>query len=467
MTLHQVQPGDTLEGVARKLYGDNWRAGMAQMMSDNGIRLNKYGSPLIQPGQDLKAWDLSVYSDKALTKMGSYTDAVMANNDKGLAYKAELETQRAQQQAAIAEQQRYGAQLADIRDESYRMAAHAVVQSELARRPAASDYATFAGGTIRNLFVSTVAGIDSLGTFLLTGGNVDAAAAVNTSIQEKYGWKPTSPREQSIAYSLATSAPVQFLNNLKQSTGEYYYSRYGALAGAAGYTAPDALLTLAAPYAGKVAGVVAGGAVDVAVTGGRAIAEALAPQSGRMLEQFAYKMGATSYAVPPEFGGIGGAPESVAFDATKVTVKDIPTFKSGQFNEWFDSRTSDEIAALYEQPSLRAKIESGLRGAGGNHEMLMVAEAPKWSQWGATAKMVQEDFAIPISDLNEGGLANGWTHATGLEGSTATGSKTVHNQLQKIIQNSDSLSDFKVNIRPWAEKWINGGYEALPPGFHN
>jgi len=116
---------------------------------------------------------------------------------------------------------------------------------------------------------------------------------------------------------------------------------------------------------------------------------------------------------------------------------------------------------------LRAKIESGLRGAGGNHEMLMVAEAPQWSQWGVSAKMVQKDFAIPISDLNEGGLANGWKHSTGLEGSTAPGSKMVHNQLQDIIQNTSSLSDFKINIRPWADKWITGGYDALPPGFHD
>lgn len=98
--------------------------------------------------------------------------------------------------------------------------------------------------------------------------------------------------------------------------------------------------------------------------------------------------------------------------------------------------------------------------------MLMVAEAPQWSQWGVSAKMVQEDFAIPIADLNEGGLANGWKHSTGLEGSTAPFSKTVHNQLQDIIQNSTSLDDFKSNIAPWAEKWITGGYDSLPPGFH-
>ncbi|MFP5393315.1 MAG: RHS repeat-associated core domain-containing protein [Gammaproteobacteria bacterium] len=154
-------------------------------------------------------------------------------------------------------------------------------------------------------------------------------------------------------------------------------------------------------------------------------------------------------------------------DIANMKAADIPSFKSGGFNKWFDAKTSEELALMYERPALREKIKAGLRGDGGKHEMLMVAEAPKWSQWGVKAKEVQEDFAIPIADLNEGGLANGWTHSTGLKGSTAPGSKTVHNQLQEIIQNSNSLPEFKTNIRPWADTWITGGYDALPPGFHN
>ena len=154
-------------------------------------------------------------------------------------------------------------------------------------------------------------------------------------------------------------------------------------------------------------------------------------------------------------------------DVVNMKAADIPSFKSGGFNKWFDAKTSEELALMYERPALREKIKAGLRGDGGKHEMLMVAEAPKWSQWGVKAKQVQEDFAIPIADLNEGGLANGWTHSTGLRGSTAPGSKTVHNQLQEIIQNSNSLPEFKTNIRPWADTWITGGYDALPPGFHN
>jgi hypothetical protein len=150
-----------------------------------------------------------------------------------------------------------------------------------------------------------------------------------------------------------------------------------------------------------------------------------------------------------------------------LTSKDIPSFRSGEFNTWFDVRSSNEIAELYKIPALRGKIEDGLRGTGGKHEFLMVAEAPQWSQWGVKAKQVQEDFAISISTLNEGGLAKGWKHSTGLKGSKSPGSKTAHNELQKVIKGSTSLEDFKINMQPWAEKWINGGYNALPSGFHN
>ncbi|MEP6502350.1 MAG: hypothetical protein ABJD97_03400 [Betaproteobacteria bacterium] len=161
---------------------------------------------------------------------------------------------------------------------------------------------------------------------------------------------------------------------------------------------------------------------------------------------------------------MGGPPPAAA-------AEDIPSFKSGGFNTWFDAQSAGNVAQMYESPGLRAKIESGLRADGGNHEYLMVAEAPKWKQWGVSAQQVQQDFAVPIEKLNgvEGvaeGLAKDWKHSTGLAGSTAKGSKRVHNELQAVIQKSSSLAEFKQNMVPWAEKNIKGGYAGLPPGFH-
>lgn len=85
---------------------------------------------------------------------------------------------------------------------------------------------------------------------------------------------------------------------------------------------------------------------------------------------------------------------------------------------------------------------------------------------GVTAKQVQEDFAIPISSLNDGGVAKGWKHSTGIKGSKAPGSKRVHNILQRVIQQSNGLDEYKTHMRDWAEKYISGGYDALPSGFH-
>jgi hypothetical protein len=163
--------------------------------------------------------------------------------------------------------------------------------------------------------------------------------------------------------------------------------------------------------------------------------------------------------------------EAMAGSRPAKSVEEIPSFKSGAFNAWFDGQSAGNVAQMYESPPLRAKIESGLRGTGGSHEYLMVAEAPKWKQWGVSAHQVQEDFAVPIETLNgvEGGaegLARDWKHSTGLAGSTAKGSKRVHNELQAVIQKSSSLEDFKRNIVPWAEKNIKGGYANLPSGFH-
>ena len=51
-----VAPGDTLEQLARQHYGENWRAGLTALAAANpGLRTNRWGSPLITPGQTLNA----------------------------------------------------------------------------------------------------------------------------------------------------------------------------------------------------------------------------------------------------------------------------------------------------------------------------------------------------------------------------------------------------------------------------
>src|SRR4051812_46640331 len=97
----------------------------------------------------------------------------------------------------------------------------------------------------------------------------------------------------------------------------------------------------------------------------------------------------------------------------------------------------------------------------------MVAEAPHWKRWRVSAAQAMGESAVPIASLDDelAGTAEGWKHATGVAGSVSPGSKKVHNALQRAIQSSASLAEFKENVRPWAEKYLAHGYDSLPPGF--
>jgi len=314
----------------------------------------------------------------------------------------------------------------------------------------------FIAGTVYNGFVESAVGLIGIPTALAT--DADTAAGFMRYLQDEWRYDLRTEAGRDISYGIGTTlAPVAGVyEGIKTDFGDFGYKLGGPALATAFYTGPDALLSLLAPEMRAAVG-------SVGLT-------------AKAMVRYGNSHGFTLVDIKSsglgwsERGSIGIRFGEVVpnqpINISALTPKGIPSFKSGQFNDWFDVRTPEEISALYQNPALRNKIEDGLRGAGGNHEFLMVAEAPQWSQWGVRAGQVQEDFAIPISALNEGGLAKGWTHSTGLKGSKSPGSKTVHNELQNVIKNSSSLSDFKANMQPWAEKWINGGYKALPPGFH-
>jgi hypothetical protein len=86
-----VGKGQTLEGIARENYGENWRAGLTQMMVDNNIKLNQWGSPVLREGKPLVLNDISGKSEQELAAMGRTGGRVIASNDRGLRAKADLE----------------------------------------------------------------------------------------------------------------------------------------------------------------------------------------------------------------------------------------------------------------------------------------------------------------------------------------------------------------------------------------
>lgn len=157
--------------------------------------------------------------------------------------------------------------------------------------------------------------------------------------------------------------------------------------------------------------------------------------------------------------------EEDAFDVTKVTVKDIPSYKSGKFNEWFDSRTPEEIQYLYSSDKrIRRKIENGLRADGGMHEFLMVSRAPKWKEWGVTAEQVHVDYAVETEKLKWTiplesehplkGEPGGHRIVDDLTGEvSAPGSTTYHLELNQVIDDSSSLEQFDERLDVLNDRW--------------
>jgi Bacterial EndoU nuclease len=101
-TVLNVSKGNTAIDIAKAQYGDQWRAGLAQMVLDNHIKLNEFGSPILREGQALTLNDLSGKSQQELDSLSKLGARVVTNNDRGLRARAELlERQRvAQEQSA-------------------------------------------------------------------------------------------------------------------------------------------------------------------------------------------------------------------------------------------------------------------------------------------------------------------------------------------------------------------------------
>ena len=105
-----VARGDTLERLARQRYGENWRAGLTAMMAANpDITTNRWGSPIIQPGQTLETPSLAGLNNAQMARADQLGGRIVAGNTQGLNVRAEL---IAQQQAQQQAQQRAAAQAA-------------------------------------------------------------------------------------------------------------------------------------------------------------------------------------------------------------------------------------------------------------------------------------------------------------------------------------------------------------------
>lgn len=113
-TRRLVGSGDTLEQIARDQYGDNWRAGMAEMVLVNNIKFNQWGSPIIREGKTLELPDIGGKSEQELARLSRSASRIVADNDKGLKAKFAIEEQaRAAQRSEQAANDPYEAAIGD------------------------------------------------------------------------------------------------------------------------------------------------------------------------------------------------------------------------------------------------------------------------------------------------------------------------------------------------------------------
>ncbi|GIO24688.1 hypothetical protein [Oceanobacillus sp. J11TS1] len=144
-----------------------------------------------------------------------------------------------------------------------------------------------------------------------------------------------------------------------------------------------------------------------------------------------------------------------AKDITKLTVDDIPTAKSGNFNKFFNSLTSSELDELWKDKKIRKKIERQLREPGGLHEWHLVSRAPQFKYWNIGAEEIK-DLRTAISDVK-------FVNPNGVHG--GLGSTKAHNELLAIIDTSSDYNTFVRRLNNWANYRLEGGVSSLPQGL--
>ncbi|WP_163834199.1 LysM peptidoglycan-binding domain-containing protein [Spartinivicinus ruber] len=133
----------------------------------------------------------------------------------------------------------------------------------------------------------------------------------------------------------------------------------------------------------------------------------------------------------------------------------IPTVRQG-FNEWFDGLSVEELRLITSDTKRYDDVADRIRNGGSKHEWLMVREMEKVKSWGVPMDEVHR-FTTNTLDLK-------WKHPlTGAPGAhtvivngrkqSGPGSKAFHIQLQKLIQQSETLDDYNKGVTQLRDLW--------------
>ncbi|WP_233277446.1 hypothetical protein [Paenibacillus durus] len=133
----------------------------------------------------------------------------------------------------------------------------------------------------------------------------------------------------------------------------------------------------------------------------------------------------------------------------------VPTVASGKFNDWFNGLTADQLDELWQNKSIRKKIERQLRAPGGMHEWHLVSRAPVFKRWGISSEQIR-DLRTVISEVE-------FVNPPGKHG--GLGSTAAHNELLAIIDSSTDYETFIRRLNNWANYRLKGGINSLPQGL--
>ena len=138
----------------------------------------------------------------------------------------------------------------------------------------------------------------------------------------------------------------------------------------------------------------------------------------------------------------------------------IPTLKDDKFQQWFDGLTCDQLDELYKTQSVKDLIKGKLRGNSNtkNHEWNLVAYANKFKRFGLTADDIMKT-ATATKNVKFKNIED--KNTRGKHTNTSAG-RYAHMELEDIIKQSESYSDYVIELRKWANKHLEGGAAKLP-----
>ena len=130
---------------------------------------------------------------------------------------------------------------------------------------------------------------------------------------------------------------------------------------------------------------------------------------------------------------------------------------NNKFHKWFNELTLDEFDLVWSSNVYREMLEIRIRYLGRFHEWCMVCETRKFKAWNVPMEEIHR-FRTKTLELKGTNPITGEPFAHSVinaEGRVVSGpgSKTFHNELQKIISSSNELEDFNSKLVKLIVRW--------------